>query len=90
MARNSTRTPPPRQLGNKETLESLLHWRTTFKTFYKKDDTYKRFFKANTKWDHCSPNYGLQDDEEEYRLAPDLADDLSDLLHTLAGYLPHA
>ena len=90
MARNSTRTPPPRQLGNKETLESLLHWRTTFKTFYKKDDTYKRFFKANTKWDHCSPNYGLQDDEEENRLAPDLADDLSDLLHTLAGYLPHA
>ena len=90
MARSSSRTPPPRQLGNKETLESLLHWRTTFKTFYKKDDNYKCFFRVDMKWDYNSQHYGLQDDQEAGRQAPDLADDLSDLLYTLAGYLPHA
>ena len=36
---------PPRQLGAKETLESPSHWQTTFRTFYKKDDSYKIFSK---------------------------------------------
>ena len=91
MSRNHSRTPPPRQLGAKETLESLSHWQTTFRTFYKKDDSYKTFFKKDQKWNHLRPNYDLNDEPDgEKRSAADLAEDLTDLLNTLAGYLPHS
>ena len=88
MARNSTRTPPPRQLGSKETLESLTHWRTSFKTFYKRDEIFKRFFKVGVVWTYEEENYGFVSEEEVD--AADIAEDLSDLLNTLASYLPHS
>ena len=88
MARNYSRTPPPRQLGPNETLESLTHWQTSFKTFYKRDEVFKRFFKVGVTWDHNVENYGMQDDDEYS--AEDMAEDLTDLLNTLAGYLPHS
>ena len=90
MTRNTTRTPPPRQLGSSETLESLLHWKTTFRTFYKKDEAFKRFFRVGTTWNPNNNNYGLVDDENDERDVEELSEDLSDLLHTLASYLPHA
>ena len=91
MSRNHSRTPPPRQLGPNETLESLTHWQTTFRTFYKKDDSYKLFFKKNQKWNHLRPNYDLQDEADgEKRTSEELSEDLTDLLNTLAGYLPHS
>ena len=64
MAKNFSRNPPPRQLGNKETLESLSHWQTSFKTFYKRDDIYKRFFKPDMNWNAAETNYGFVDDLE--------------------------
>ena len=88
MTRNVSRTPPPRQLGSQETLESLTHWQNSFKTFYKRDDAYKRFFKPNISWNSSEPNYGLQSTDNEYRSAEDIAEDLMDLLNTLSGYLP--
>ena len=88
MARNVSRTPPPRQLGPRETLESLTHWQTSFKTFYKRDEVFKRFFRVGVTWDHNVDNYGMQDDDEYS--AEDKAEDLTDLLNTLAGYLPHS
>ena len=36
-SRQMSRTPPPRQLLANETLQSLSHWKTKFKTFYKRD-----------------------------------------------------
>ena len=51
------RTPPPRQLGTKETLDTLTHWKTTFTTFYKRDGAYKHFMKAGTVWDPSDNNY---------------------------------
>ena len=90
MSKTVSRTPPPRQLGNKETLESLLHWKTAFKTFYKRDDSYKIFFKPNTTWNFNSPNYGFVEDGDDGRSPEDISEDLIDLLNTLAGYLPHA
>ena len=91
MSRNLSRTPPPRQLGAKETLESLSHWRTTFRTFYKKDDTYRIFFKSTAAWNYHETNFGqAAETEGEKRTPGDLKEDLTDLLNTLAGYLPHS
>ena len=90
-AKSHSRTPPPRQLTANETLESLTHWQTTFKTFYKKDDSYKIFFKKESKWDPTKDNYGLvAETVGEKRDAGNLSEDLQDLLNTLAGYLPHS
>ena len=81
MARNYSRTPPPRSLGGHETLESLSHWQTTFRTFYKKDDSYKIFFKIDQKWNYLLPNYNLKDEVDgDKRTAAELAEDLADLL----------
>ena len=89
--RQTTRMPPPRQLQANETLESLTHWRTTFKTFYKKDDIYRWFFHPRMQWDSDQGNYGLRDEVEGHkRQADELCEDLQDLLSTLAGYLPHS
>ena len=91
MTKNYSRTPPPRLLGGHETLETLSHWQTTFRTFYKKDDSYKIFFKTGQKWNYLQPNYGLEDEVGgDKRTAAELAEDLADLLNTLAGYLPHS
>ena len=74
-----------------ETLESLTHWKTSFRTFYKRDECYKIFFKPGTRWDPNQSNYGLQDEPDgEQRSPADLCEDLGDLLNTLAGYLPHS
>ena len=87
----SVRTPPPRQLLNMETLESLTHWKTSFRTFYKKDPDYKIFFKPNMQWNANAQNYGLLDEADgAKRKAIELSEDLVDLLTTLAGYLPHS
>ena len=88
MTRNVSHTPPPRQLGSQETLESLTHWQNSFKTFHKRDDAYKRLFKPNISWNSSEPNYGLQSADNEDRSAEDIAEDLMDLLNTLSGYLP--
>ena len=91
---NHARTPPPRPLGAKETLESLTHWKTTFRTFYKRDDTYKHFIKEETNWDPSDDAYYGQVDEVATstlkRKKAEMKEDLEDLLNTLAGYLPHS
>ena len=92
MSRNVARNPPPRQLTNKETLESLTHWETTFRTFYKRDDTYKVFFRPGATWDPNKDHYGFQDETSgaNPRGKAELCDDLKDLLNTFAGYLPNS
>ena len=51
------RSPPPRQLGARETLDTLGHWRNTFCTFYKRDVNYKQFVRETTTWDPSDGNY---------------------------------
>ena len=77
MSGSHARTPPPRQLSTKESLESLAHWETTFKTFYKRDDAFKVFFKPNVQWDPSQPNYGFSDEQgDEGRTAEELCEEL--------------
>ena len=91
MSRSHARTPPPRQLSTKETLESLTHWKTTFKTFYIRDDAFKEFFKPNVQWDPPQQNYRLDAEQGDGgRSVEELCEELKDLLSTLAGYLPHS
>ena len=86
------RTPPPPQLGTKETLDTLIHWKTTFRTFYKRDDAYKHFMRETTTWDplHITYSQAAEGDLGLKRTADDMKEDLVDLLNTLAGYLPHS
>ena len=67
------RTPPPRPLGASESLETLTHWKTNFKTFYKKDETYKHFIKDTTVWDPdaANGNYSQAAEVEEVRTVED-------------------
>ena len=92
--KNSSRTPPPRQLVNNESLESLSHWKTTFRTFYKRDASFRIFFKPDIKWNPNAINYGFTATESEAntddRSAEELCEDFKDLLNIMAGYLPHS
>lgn len=91
MSAGFARTPPPRPLGSAETLESLTHWKTTFRTFFKRDETYKPFIKETAKWDSNVANYAQEEEATGLkRKAADMKEDLVDLLSTLAGFLPHS
>ena len=85
---NFVRTPPPRALAQKETLDSLDHWKTLFRNFYRRDTSYKQFLKSDCRWNFSSPNYGLVEMDDES--PADRAENLSDFLSTLAGFLPHS
>ena len=82
------RIPPPRQLMQKESLDSLDHWKTNIRTFLRRDTVFKKFLATSFHWDPSQSNYGLQAQckmtEEEVKVA------LVDFLSTLAGFLPHS
>ena len=91
MSTGFVRTPPPRQLGSAETLETLTHWRTTFKTFFKRDETYKVFVKDEATWDPSAPNYNQAAEEAGLQRSPEaMMEDLVDILNILSGFLPHS
>ena len=85
---NFVRTPPPRPLAQKETLDSLDHWKTLFRNFYRRDTSFKQFLKNDCRWSFSSPNYGLVELNDES--PADRAENLTDFLSTLAGFLPHS
>ena len=82
------RCPPPRPLSQQETLDSLNHWKTLFRNYFRRDSIYKQFLAKNFTWDPSQVNYGLVtvgDDTAEAR-----KENLEDFLYTLAGFLPHS
>ena len=85
------RNPPPRMLTPSETLQTLNHWKTSFRTYYRRDSFYKGFLLPEATWDSTADSYGQAADQnggEVIRTAADKAGDLEDFLNTLAGYLP--
>ena len=82
------KVPPPRQLNQKETLDSLNHWKTSFRNYFRRDTIFKQFLSSSTTWDPNQPHYGLAPTEDV--TAEDRKDALVDFLHHLAGFLPHS
>ena len=75
-----------------ESLHSLNHWKTSFRTYYRRDSYFKAFLLPDATWDPSATNYGQTEDTQEVagmvRSALDKGEDLRDFLNTLAGYLP--
>ena len=82
------KVPPPRQLTQNETLESLDHWKAIFRNYFRRDSIFKQFLKSSIDWDPQKDNHGF---EEEDGLSPEeRSDALVDFLNNLAGFLPHS
>ena len=75
--------PPPRKLEQKETLDTLDHFKRTVRLFYKRETSFSKFFKPGVAWNFTTPNYGLEGDEAE-----EDADNLEDLLNAISDHLP--
>ena len=85
---NFVKSPPPRPLSQKETLDSLNHWKTIFRNYYRRDSSFKQFLKSDCQWDFKQPNYALAQLDDE---APaERAENLGDFLSNLSGFLPHS
>ena len=82
--------PPPRQLNNQETLQSLQQWYRTFKQYYKRDTHFKLFTLSTTIWDPTDATFGFQAETTGLRRPPEeLREDCIDFLHAFAGYMPY-
>ena len=77
--------PPPRPLTKKETLDSLDHWRSQFRTFFKRDDTFRPFLSSAFTWDPTMVKFGFTGAD-----AQEKSDDFGDFLNVLSGFLPHS
>ena len=80
--------PPPRHLNQIESLDSLNHWKTIFRNYFRRDSIFKQFLSSTSTWDPTQANYGLAavgDVPPE-----DRKDSLVDFLSHLAGFLPHS
>ena len=90
---HQSKLPLPRQLTEKETFESLKHWKTCFRNFYRRDSYYAFFLRSNTTWDSTKENYGFTTDSETdglNRVPIDLKDDLIAFLNIISGFLPYS
>ena len=89
--------PPPRPLTKKESLDSLDHWQSQFRTFFKRDATFRPFMSLKFKWDPAKKDFGFtdevstgDDEDDSAYTAEDKAEDFTDLLNVLSGFLPHS
>ena len=79
---------PPRPLSSTETVHSLSQWKINFKQYCKKDEAFKFFLRATTRWDKTKQHAGFT--ENVGNKSPEqLQEDLEDFLLMLASYLPH-
>ena len=82
------RLPPPRQLTKNESLDSLDHWKSIFKSYFRRDSIFRQFLASDCTWDSNEPNYGLP--QQDGMTPSDRKDALIDFLNNLAGFLPHS
>ena len=79
--------PPPRQLTQSETLDSLDHWKSSFRNYFRRDSVFNQFL--NCTWDPSKDNYGFSG-AVNGMTAEERKDALVDFLSNLAGFLPHS
>ena len=79
----TAKVPFPRQLNARETLDTLTHWKTGVRNYFRSDDRFAPFVARTKKWDPSKPNFGFVGDEAEIQ-----ADHLECMLDTIAGFLP--
>ena len=79
----TAKVPYPRQLSANETLDTLTHWRSHVRNYFRRDDNLKDFFARTAVWDSSQNNYGFEGDTAAAK-----ADSLEGLLDTIAGFMP--
>ena len=79
----AAKVPYPRQLNATETLDSLTHWKSHVRNYFRRDENLKLFFARTTTWNFLSQNYGFTGEEASLK-----ADYLEGLLDTIAGFMP--
>ena len=87
----TVRNSPPKMLTVTETLHSLNHWKTSFRTYYRRDSFCKAFLLPEAVRSNLEGNYGQTEERQNYvviRSALDKGEDLKDFLNTIEGYLP--
>ena len=75
----AVRGPPPRMLSTTETYHTLTHWKTAFRTYYRRDDYYKDFLLRTARWDSAAADNGqtaVMRNDVEVRSAADRGGDL--------------
>ena len=87
----TVKNPPPRMLRANESLHSLNHWKTTFRTYYRRDAYFKAFLLPTSTWTNsATTHHGQTEDRERETVtqsAADKGDDLQDILHTLLDFV---
>ena len=81
----------PRKLGQTETVQSLNHWKTIFRTYYRRCEYVGLFLIPTTKWDTTKKNdYGFEDEADGAKRKKEvIKEDLDGFFDSIAGYLPH-
>ena len=79
----AAKVPYPRQLTANETLDTLTHWKSHVRNYFRRDEVLKQFFARAVTWDPARDNYGFQGEEADTK-----ADSLETLLDTIAGFMP--
>ena len=79
----------PRRLEQRENLQSLNHWKSTFRNYYRRCQYYGVFLLPDTTWD-TSRNRGFTEPETTglKRNVQTLAADLTGFLDCIGSYLP--
>ena len=79
----AAKVPYPRQLTANETLDTLTHWKSHVRNYFRRDESLKQFFARAATWDPALDNYGFEGEDADTK-----ADSLEGLLDTIAGFMP--
>ena len=78
----------PRRLDQKETLNSLNHWRTVFRNYYRRCSFYGVFLLPTTTWNNSATRGLTAETTGLQRDVPTLIADLDGFLDCVASFLP--
>ena len=81
----------PRFLNDKETIQTMNHWRATAEVYYSREKNFECFFDEDVTWNLAAQNYGFTDEEGAgtlQRSAAKKAKHLKFLLTLLSSHTP--